>query len=213
MREATANGSAVAPSRRQRSDGRRSRAAILDAAAALSTVEGLDGLSIAALAVHIGMSKSGLFAHFRSKEELQIATVAVANEIVNEQVLLPALRLPTPFERLLALCENYLAYVQNTFPGGCFFASAAAEVSVRPSPLRELIARHHRDWMEDLTRLVAQAQADGAVDSGEDADQVAFELNSYLHLANTAFVLTGNPQAIERGRQAVKRRLSLAASA
>jgi AcrR family transcriptional regulator len=206
------NGSAGAPAKRQRSDGQRSRAAILDAAAALSTVEGLDGLSIGTLATHVGMSKSGLFAHFRTKEELQIATVAVANEIVNDQVVLPALRLPTPAGRLLALCENFLAYAQNTYPGGCFFASAAADLSVRPSALRDLIARYHRDWMDDLTKLVAEAQADGAVDPDENADQIAFELNSYLRLANSEFVLTGDQAAIERGRQAVKHRLGLAAS-
>src|SRR6201993_2054403 len=100
--------SASPPSRRRRSDGERSRAAILREAARLATVEGLDGLSLARLADAVGMSKSGLFAHFGSKEELQLATIEAADEIFEGNVRVPALAARTGIERLRALTGNYL---------------------------------------------------------------------------------------------------------
>src|SRR5437868_12001799 len=111
-------------SRRRRSDGDKSRAAILDAAAKLATIEGLDGLSIGRLADHIGMSKSGLYAHFGSKEELQLAAVDTAVEIFADAVIRPAREVEGAFARLEALCENFFGYLEKpVFPGGCFFAS------------------------------------------------------------------------------------------
>src|SRR3954447_13859208 len=119
--------------RRRRSDGEQSRAAILDAAARLATVEGIEGLSIGRLADEVGMSKSGLFAHFGSKEDLQLATVETARAIFAAQVTAPAATAPTASERLRRLIDGYLRYTQvDTFPGGCFFASVLAEVSMRP---------------------------------------------------------------------------------
>src|SRR6478735_9030889 len=107
----------------RRSDGERSRAAILDEAARLATVEGLGGLSIARLADAVGMSKSGLFAHFGSKEELQFATVAAAETVFTARVLEPATGALSSLDRLRRLADGYLAYVEaETFPGGCFFA-------------------------------------------------------------------------------------------
>src|SRR3954470_21436202 len=107
--------------RRTRADGERSRQTILRAAASLATVDGLDGISIGNLAAHIGMSKSGLYAHFGSKEELQIATVDTAWELFNAEIVEPALRAADPLERLRSLCELFLSYVERrVFPGGCF---------------------------------------------------------------------------------------------
>src|SRR5262249_32860319 len=109
--------------RRRRSDGERSRKSTLDEAARLATVEGIEGLSIARLAGAVGMSKSGLFAHFASKEELQLATIAGAEQRFDENVVAPVLDSRTAFERLHRLVFGYLAYVQGDYPGGCFFAS------------------------------------------------------------------------------------------
>src|SRR6476659_4591182 len=121
--------------RKRRSDGERSRAAILEEAAKLSTVEGLGGLSLSRLADAVGMSKSGLFAHFRSKEELQLATIDTASALFAEQVVEPALTASTGLERLRQLSENFLQHVErNVFPGGCFFASVAAEMDTHPGP-------------------------------------------------------------------------------
>src|SRR2546423_1124591 len=116
-------------SRSPRIDGQRSRAAILDEAARLATVEGIAGLSLSRLADAVGMSKSGLFAHFGSKEELQLETIEAANLIFIQQVIEPSSRAATAIDRLGRLLDGYLQYLEaENFPGGCFFASALGEV-------------------------------------------------------------------------------------
>src|SRR3954464_2466625 len=113
--------------RRRRADGERSRAAILEEATRLATIEGIEGLSMGRLADEVGMSKSGLFAHFGSKEDLQLATVEQATSLFDAQVLEPASSASTGLERLRLLVESYLRYIEvDTFPGGCFFASVLA---------------------------------------------------------------------------------------
>jgi AcrR family transcriptional regulator len=125
---ATKSATRAKPSgRRQRTDGARSRQAILNAATELATVEGLDGLSIGRLAEHVGMSKSGLFAHFRSKEDLQVATIDAAAEMFDREVWQPGRAAPAGIRRVLSLCEAFFSYVERgVFPGGCFFVAAAA---------------------------------------------------------------------------------------
>src|SRR5271170_2654060 len=110
------------------SHGARTRDTILRAAADLASVEGLDGLSIGRLATELAMSKSGLFAHFGSKEDLQLATIEEARQRYVQQVIAPALAAGTGITRLSALCEAFLSYIERrVFPGGCFFAAAVAE--------------------------------------------------------------------------------------
>src|SRR5215475_8411949 len=122
MTDVTTNQRSSAP-RHPRADGERARAAILRAAASLATVDGLEGLSIGNLAAAIGMSKSGLYAHFGSKQELQLATVAEAERIFDEEVVQPALAARPGVAQLAAVCEAFFGYLQDrTFPGGCFFA-------------------------------------------------------------------------------------------
>ena len=197
--------------RRQRSDGVRSRAAILDAAARLATVEGLEGLSIGRLAEHIGMSKSGLYAHFGSKEELQLATVETAAEIFGDDVIQPTAAIGEPLARIEALCESFLDHLERrVFPGGCFFVSAAAEFDTHPGPVKALIARFQRDWMEILEGLVVAAQADGTVDEDEDAAQLAFEVDAFLLMANSAFLLHDDAAALDRARRALATRIGMA---
>ena len=126
------------PGRRPRADGERTRSAILRAAASLATVDGLEGLSIGHLAAAIGMSKSGLYAHFGSKQELQLATVQEAGRIFASEVVQPALAAPAGLAQLAAVCEAFFEHLQRrTFPGGCFFASAALEMGTRPGPVRK----------------------------------------------------------------------------
>src|SRR4051812_38427850 len=137
--------------RRRRSDGEKSRNAILDQAARLATVEGIGGLSIARLADAVGMSKSGLFAHFGSKEELQLATVETACTIFDAQVVGPASSAESGLERLRRLADGYLRYVEvDTFPGGCFFASVLAEVDMQPGAVRDRLVRFLGDWLGEL---------------------------------------------------------------
>ena len=127
--------------RRPRADGERTRGAILRAAASLATVNGLEGLWIGNLAAAIGMSKSGLYAHFGSKQELQLATVEEADRIFQEEVVQPALAAPPGRAQLVAVCEAFFDYLQRrTFPGGCFFAAAALEMGTRPGPVKKRVA-------------------------------------------------------------------------
>jgi AcrR family transcriptional regulator len=197
--------------RRPRADGERSRRAILDAAARLATVEGLDGLSIGRLADHVGMSKSGLYAHFGSKEELQLATIEAANAIFVEDVVAPALAATTPLERLEALCERFLSHVERAvFPGGCFFASVAAELDTRPGPVRDRAAEVVVWWSRLHHTAIVEAQAVGELDPAEDAAQLSYEIGSLLLFANASYLLGGGADALERGRRGIARRLELA---
>ncbi len=195
--------------RKRRSDGERSRNAILREAAQLATVEGITGLSIGRLADAVGMSKSGLFAHFGSKEELQLATIDTASALFTETVIDPALEAPTGLEQLQQLAERFLQHVQGgIYPGGCFFASVAAEVDTHPGPVRDLAVKVIEEWYGQLRAAVVTAQAEGDIDSAEDADQLTFELDSYLLMANAQFVIMQEPAPIERGRRAIDRRLA-----
>jgi AcrR family transcriptional regulator len=198
----------AAPLRRRRSDGERSRAAILHAAAKLATVEGLDGLSLARLADAVGMSKSGLFAHFGSKEELQLATVDAASTIFDELVIEPAAAEPPGVARLRAYVERFLAHVEEAvFPGGCFFISAMSELDTHPGPVRDNALAFTGQWMTLLAEQVAAAQATGELDPADDPSQIAFELNAYMVLGNIQFVATGEAAHLERVRRAVDTRL------
>lgn len=201
------------PQRRRRSDGERSREAILRTAAGLATVEGITGLSIGRLAGAVGMSKSGLFAHFGSKEELQLATIDTAGGIFRSVVVEPALREETGIARLRALAERFLVHVEDAvFPGGCFFASVAAEVDTHPGPVRDLALGVVGDWSALLATAAADARAEGAIDATQDPAQVAFEVNAYLLLANAQFVANGSRDALRRARIAIDRVLTAAAS-
>ncbi len=195
-----------------RSDGERSRSAILHQAAQLATVEGIAGLSISRLADAVGMSKSGLFAHFGSKEELQLATIETARSLFDELVIAPSLDAPTGIERLRGLVENFLRHVEdNVFPGGCFFASVAAELDTHPGPVRDLAIQFEYDWMNLIETAIRDAARERAIDAKEDAEQLGFEVNSYLLLANAMFVITQNRAATDRARRAFERRLAEAA--
>ena len=165
MSETPGDRQTIRPPRKQRSDGERSRNAILQEAAKLATVEGIGGLSIGRLAEAVGMSKSGLFAVSGSKEELQLATIETASAIFAEQVVDPALAEPMGLGRLRALAEGFLKHVEDqVFPGGCFFASVAAEMDTHPGPVRDLAIAVSTDWFEQLTAAIVQAQAEGAID-------------------------------------------------
>jgi AcrR family transcriptional regulator len=197
--------------RRRRSDGERSRRAILGEAARLATVDGVDGLSLSRLADAVGMSKSGLFAHFRSKEELQLATIAAADDIFEDVIVTPAMRADPGVARLEAFADRFLAHLRDeVFPGGCFFASAAAELGPRPGPVRDRALVALARWNGLLQAEVAAAQATRRLDPTLDAGQLAFELNAYLLLANAQFISMQSEIALERARVAYAARLEAA---
>ena len=193
---------------KQRPKGQRTRAAILAEAARLATVDGLDGLSIGGLATAIGMSKSGLYAHFGSKEDLQLATIASARETFVAEVFVPALDARQGIRRLHAACDAFLSHIERrVFPGGCFFAVAAADVGTRPGVVRDAVAAQQRDWTELLERLAGKAMDLGELAPGDDPAQLAFELNAVLVSASSTFILQGDPTVFERARAAVRRRV------
>jgi AcrR family transcriptional regulator len=180
----------------------------------LATVEGIEGLSLARLADAVGMSKSGLFAHFKSKEELQLATVEAANAVFAERVSEPASRAQSGLERLRRLTDGYLAYLEvETFPGGCFFASTLAEMDMQPGPVRDRLVAFLGDWLGQIEAAVRDAQAEGAIDPAEDAGQLTFEIEAALLLANAQYIVMRSPEPLERARRAIDRRVRAAATA
>ena len=196
--------------RRPRADGERTRGAILRAAASLATVDGLEGLSIGNLAAAIGMSKSGLYAHFGSKQELQLATVDAADQIFQDVVVQPALAAPPGLAQLVALCEAYFDYLQRrTFPGGCFFAAAALEMANRPGPVKERVAAWESEFGALVGGLVATAVEQQELPASEDPDRLAFELHGIMLATDTHLVLHDNPTITALARQIVRQRLGL----
>jgi AcrR family transcriptional regulator len=209
MISGTLNQRSRAP-RHPRADGERTRAAILHTAASLATIEGLEGLSIGHLAAAIGMSKSGLYAHFGSKQELQLATVEEAERILDEEVIAPALAARPGRDQLAAVCEAYLGYVQRrVFPGGCFFAATALEMGTRPGPVKDRVAAIQSGFTALLRSFVATALEQHELPAGEDPDRLAFELHAILLAADAKFVLLDDPAVLDLARQVVHQRLGL----
>jgi AcrR family transcriptional regulator len=192
--------------------GERTRRQILGAAVDIASVEGLEGLSIGRLALKLDMSKSGLFAAFGSKVDLQLATVDHAAEIFVEEVVRRAMAAPRGLPRLWALCSSKLEYMQReVFRGGCFFAAASAEFDGRPGPVRDRIARHMKAWVELLAGAVRRAQDAGHLEAEIDPAQLAFEIDSLAQGANWAYQLFGDPAAFDRARNGTKARIDAAA--
>ena len=207
MTTGTINQRSRAP-RTPRADGERTRAAILRAAASLATVEGLEGLSIGHLAAAIGMSKSGLYAHFGSKQELQLATIEEAERIFAEEVVQPALAARPGLGQLAAVCEAFLGYVQRrTFPGGCFFAITALEMGPRTGPVRERIAAIQSGFGDLLRDFAAAAIQLQELPAREDPGRLAFELHAILLAADAKFVLFDDPAFLDMARQIIDQRL------
>jgi AcrR family transcriptional regulator len=200
----------VPMSRRATSHGAKTRATILQTAADLASVDGLDGLSIGRLATELAMSKSGLFAHFGSKEDLQLATIEEARQRYTREVITPARAAGSGITRLLALCEAFLSYLERAvFPGGCFFASAMAEFDGKPpGPVRDRIAHCQDQWMTTLERTAQHAQERGELRTGSDPRQLAFELEAALLSANWYFHLFSDATYLDRARRAVRARLA-----
>jgi AcrR family transcriptional regulator len=192
--------------RQATSNGARTRTAILQTAADLASVDGLDGLSIGRLASELAMSKSGLFAHFGSKEELQLATIEDARQRYAREVIEPAHAADPGITRLHALCEAFLSYLERAvFPGGCFFASAMAEFdSKAPGPVRDRIAECQEQWMGTLEHAAEEGQQRGELRPGSDPRQLAFELEAALLSANWYYHLFNDATYFDRARRAVR---------
>ena len=188
--------------------GEETHARILQTAMDVASTEGLEGLTIGHLATALGVSKAGLFAHFGSKEALQLATVEAARGVYFAAIVEPALGASEGLPRLRRLCEAWLDYVeQETFRGGCFFSSTSAEFDSRPGKVRDLIAQTMREWLDFLESAIADAVRLGHVKKDVDAAQLAFELNAMEMAGNWAKQLLLDPTAIKRARVGILSRL------
>jgi AcrR family transcriptional regulator len=189
------------------------RREILRVAVDIASAEGLEGLSIGRLASEMQMSKAGIFAHFGSKEQLQLAAVETAKQIFLEQVAQPALRSPRGLPRLRAMLENWLGYVERiVFRGGCFFAAASAEFDSRPGAVREQIAELTNAWMVALREEIEFAQTKGEISGSIKPAQLAFELHAYVQEANWAFKLFNDKSAFLLARRAIATRIDAASA-
>ena len=194
----------MAKTNARKAQGEGTRKAILEAAVHIASAEGLEGLTIGRLAAELSMSKSGLFAHFGSKEDLQVATVEAARSIFIREVIRPSFEGEHGLVDLWHLCDTWLSYVESgVFRGGCFFAAVAAEFDSRPGPVRDRIAEIMKEWLATLRRAVADAQTAGELKSEVDPTQMAFEFNALELGANWAFQLYGDKQAFARAREAI----------
>jgi AcrR family transcriptional regulator len=196
--------------RNARADGARTRAAIVRAAASLATVDGLEGLSIGNLAAATGISKSGLFAHFGSKQELQLATVEEAERILTAEVLEPALAARPGRAQLSAVCDAFISYVQRrVFPGGCFFVATALEMGTHPGPVKDRVAAAQSRFIAQLRAFAATAVEQRELPADEDPDQLAFELHAIMLGADAKYILQDDPAVLEMARRVVRQRLGL----
>jgi AcrR family transcriptional regulator len=196
------------------SDGRkvrgdRTRRAILTSAVNIASVEGLEGLTIGRLASELEMSKSGLFAHFGSKEELQVSTVRAAAAIFVQRVVRPAEERAEPgIARLQALLDLWLEYMERgIFAGGCFFAAATVEMDGRPGPVRDAVAAQMSNWAGLLADYARTAIERGELAPDTDPDQLAFELDALGTAVNSGWQLHEDAAVFERGHKAIRRRL------
>ena len=193
--------------------GRQTKRAILRRAMDIASAEGLEGLSIGRLAAELDVSKSGVFAHFGSKEELQLSTVRAASRIFYDRVVEPTLQVEPGIARVWRLYESWLGYLrEREFPGGCFFFAVSGEFDARPGRVREQIAEGRRDFMRFCQETIAEARDLGELAPDVDERQLAFELDAFGRQADAEALLHDDPGAYDRGRTAMLGRLRAVAT-
>lgn len=187
---------------------------ILKAAIDIASAEGLEGLTIGRLAGELKMSKSGLFAHFGSKEELQLATVEAAREIFVQEVITPSFPVERGLARLQSMLEAWVTYMEKSlFKGGCFFAAVSAEFDSRPGPVRDRIVALIKSWLDTLEDEVREAQSRSQLNMRIDPAQVVFEVHAFVQEANRAYQLLRDRRVFDRARQAIRWAIESAAVA
>jgi AcrR family transcriptional regulator len=188
--------------------GRQTRTEILQVAVQIASAEGLEGISLGRLADEVGMSKSGLFAHFRSKEDLQLAVVETARSIFIDEIIRPANVVPSGLKRLRKLADAWLSYAEReVFRGGCFFGAASLEFDSRPGVVKDRITEIMGEWLRLLENEIRHGRTSNDLTPNADPVQLAFEFNSQMMGANWAYQLLGNKQAFARAKTAILERL------
>jgi len=191
--------------------GEATRQAILERAAAQASRVGLEGLSIGALAEELGLSKSGLFAHFGSKEALQVQVLEHAAERFTRLVIEPALKAPRGERRVRALFERWMGWPRASgMPGGCFFIAVSTELDDRPGSARDALVKQQKDWLELLAGVVRTAIAERDFRKDVDPEQVAFELYGIMLVYHLAVRLLEDPEADARAHRALEETLARA---
>ena len=193
------------------SKGAATRDAILDHAYAIACSAGLEGLSIGALAHAVGMSKSGVFAHFGSREDLQLAVLETAAQRFVSHVFQPAVRRPRGLARLRAVIEQWFDWVRHEDDGGCLFLAAVSEYDDRPGPQRDLLLRQDRQWRQALAKAVSLAIEEGELRPDVDVEQLVFEIYALPLLVHHDAGLYGYEAARSRGIRAFERLIEAAA--
>jgi AcrR family transcriptional regulator len=194
--------------------GATTRQTILDHAAGVASAAGLEGITIGRLAEDLHLSKSGLFAHFRSKEALQQGVLESAAAHFTTTVVRPALAEPRGRVRLRALFERWLAWARaETTPGGCIFVAAAVELDDRPGPVRDLLVALQKSWLDCIARVVRTAIDAREFHPGTDPEQMAHDLYGIMLSYHHAARLLQDPEAERRARRAFDALVRAAATA
>lgn len=188
------------------SKGEETRSVVVGKALALATQVGLEGLSIGKLAAEVGMSKSGLFAHFASKENLQVAVLEEAAARFVSMVVSPALKKPRGEPRLRALFDRWIDWSKADFlPGGCLFVTAGVELDDRPGPARDRFVAIQKDWLGVLSGAARTGVDEGHFRADLDTEQLAHELFSLAHGNQALRSIVGPKVAEQRSRRAFER--------
>lgn len=193
------------------SKGEQTRQSILECATALASQVGLAGLTIGGLAQELGLSKSGLFAHFRSKEALEVQVLEYAASLFVENVVKPALRAPRGEPRIRALFDRMIDWpARASLPGGCPILAAAIELDDRPGPARDALVSQQKDWLDSLASFARAAVSEGHFTGTLEPEQFAFELHGVEFAHHHARRLLGDPHAEQRARAAFEALLARA---
>jgi len=182
------------------SKGEQTRTVILDEAVGLASQVGFNALTIGQLAERTGMSKSGLFAHFRSKEALQLATLERGRERFTDLVIRPTLAAPRGVARVRALLDNWLLWETQALEGGCIFVSGSIEFDDQPGPVRDAFVRNQLDWAEFIQTVAGTAISEGDFRADLDTEQFAFVLQGLIYAFHHASRLLGDPKALDHTR-------------
>ena len=192
--------------------GAETKAAILDDAVAIASEVGFTGLTIGQLAERTGMSKSGLFAHFKSKEALQLESLQRARERFTDVVVRPALATPRGVKRVQVLVERWLDWATEGLDGGCIFVASAVEYDDRPGPMRDAVVQNERDWLDTVATVAGTAVAEGDFRADLDTEQFAFTVQGLMLSYHHAKRLLNDPRALEHTRQALDQLIASSAA-
>ena len=188
--------------------GQQTKAAIVDAALGLATQIGLEGLSIGALAEVTQMSKSGVFAHFGSREEMQISVVREYHQRFEEEVFFPSLSAERGLPRLRAMFANWMQRTSVEIDSGCIYISGAVEFDDRPGPVRDALAWSVRTWHEAMKRAIAIAKEEGHIAAAVDEEQMLFEIHGLILALHYDARFMRNPGSVERAQRGLERILA-----